>query len=83
VVPIAVFSAIRAVKFSPSSKRRMSRYEKYREAWCLMACPQDGKCRDEIDLPRCCQREGREGDSCPKTITAMGRRMPAGSQPAE
>ena len=33
VLPIALFSAITAVKVFPSSKRRMSRYELYREAW--------------------------------------------------
>jgi hypothetical protein len=67
VVPIAVFSAIRAVKFFPSSKRRMSRYEKYREAWCLMACPKDGICRQEVDVEQCCQRVTGEGKApCPK-----------------
>jgi hypothetical protein len=67
VVPIAVFGAIRAMKFFPSSKRRMSRYEKYREAWCLMACPRDGKCRTEVEVEQCCQRaEGGGKAACPK-----------------
>jgi hypothetical protein len=33
VLPIELFLTIGAVKVFPSSKRRMSRYEKYREAW--------------------------------------------------
>ena len=67
VVPIVVFSTIRAVKFFPSSKRRMSRYEKYREAWCLMACPKDGKCRGELDIEPCCWAESDSDESlCPK-----------------
>jgi len=33
VIPIEVFLNIGCVKVFPSSKRRMSRYEKYREAW--------------------------------------------------
>ena len=33
VLPIDLFSAITAVKVFPSSKRRRSRFEKYREAW--------------------------------------------------
>jgi len=33
VIPIEVFKDITSVKVFPSSKRRMFRYEKYREAW--------------------------------------------------
>ena len=33
VIPIAVFRTITTVKVFPSSRRRMSRYEKYRDAW--------------------------------------------------
>jgi hypothetical protein len=33
VLPIELFSTITGVKVFPSSKRRMSRYELYREAW--------------------------------------------------
>ena len=65
VLPIDIFSERGTVKVFPSSRRRMSRFETYREAWCLMACPKDGQCRDEIDLPRCCQRN-REGNACPR-----------------
>lgn len=33
VLPIALFTERTAVKVFPSSRRRMSRFEKYREAW--------------------------------------------------
>ena len=36
VLPIALFENIRGVKMFPSSKRRMSKFEKYREAWELI-----------------------------------------------
>jgi hypothetical protein len=41
VIPIAVFSNIGAVKVFPVSRRRMSRFEKYREAWHYMGVPLD------------------------------------------
>jgi PD-(D/E)XK nuclease superfamily protein len=67
VLPIQLFSAITTVKVFPTSKRRMSRYEKYREAWCLMACPNDGSCRKEINVRHCCQPPSDGGKArCPK-----------------
>ena len=40
VIPIAVFAERTAVKVFPSSRRRMSRFEKYREAWDYLRNPQ-------------------------------------------
>ena len=55
VFPIQLFGRKRgAVKVFPSSRRRMSRFETYRDAWCLMACPKDGRCKSELGVqPRC------------------------------
>jgi len=36
VLPIEIFAGISGAKIFPSSRRRMSRFEKYREAWVLM-----------------------------------------------
>jgi hypothetical protein len=36
VIPIAVFANITAAKVFPTSQRRMSKFEKYREAWGLI-----------------------------------------------
>jgi len=69
VLPIEVFQKIKSVKFFPSSRRRMSKFEKYREAWCLLACPQDGECRSEVDVqPRCHTPTGRDRSACPKNL---------------
>jgi len=66
VVPIQAFKRITSVTLFPSSKRRMSRFEKYREAWCLMACPKDGECRKEMGVELRCQRPGCDESACPK-----------------
>jgi hypothetical protein len=64
VVPVAVFERIKSLKFFPSSRRRMSRFEKFREAWCLMACPNDGECKKEIAVEKRCA----DGEfTCPNT----------------
>jgi hypothetical protein len=58
IVPVHVFTHIRAIRFFPFGKRGISRYEKYRDAWCLMACPNDGPCKrqssesDDLTCPR-------------------------------
>jgi hypothetical protein len=36
ILPIQIFAGISGAKIFPSSRRRMSRFEKYREAWSLM-----------------------------------------------
>lgn len=66
VLPIEVFRRIKSVKFFPSSRRRMSRFEKYREAWCLMACPRDGECKKEISVERRCEGTTEKSGNCPK-----------------
>jgi hypothetical protein len=63
VFPISLFSKYHCGTITARSEGRKSRYEKYREAWCLMACPKDGQCRKEIDLTRCCQHADSH---CPK-----------------
>lgn len=42
VIPIAEFTDKTTVKVFPSSKRRMSRFEKYRDAWDYLRNPQSG-----------------------------------------
>ena len=56
VVPVAVFQRVKTIRFYPGGN---SKYEKYREAWCLMACPHDGKPRPDIAVDHRCQ-------ACPK-----------------
>jgi hypothetical protein len=47
VLPVEVFVGRSGIWFSLKPKSK-SRFERYREAWCLMACPRDGRCKEEI-----------------------------------
>ena len=54
VVPIEAFQGFSSMKLFPSSKRRRSRYERYREAWCCMMCGWDNvevRCGDGEGCP--------------------------------
>jgi PD-(D/E)XK endonuclease len=42
VIPIEVFTIIHGIRQFPRSRRRRSRHEIYREAWCIMACKPGG-----------------------------------------
>lgn len=53
VIPVEDIQGISRLWFFPRHKRG-SRFEKYREAWCLMACPRDGECSPEISVHRRC-----------------------------
>jgi hypothetical protein len=53
VVPIEIAEGLRSLWFNPQSTR--SRFEKYREAWCLLDCPR--KARGRGDIPRRCRSE--------------------------
>jgi hypothetical protein len=56
VVPVEVFRRVKVVRFYPGGA---SRYEKYREAWCLMACPHGGKPKPEIEVEQRCEKCSR------------------------
>jgi len=43
VIPVEAFQEFTSMKLFPSSKRRRSRHERYREAWCWLACGTDGR----------------------------------------
>lgn len=53
VVPIEALDGGSGLWFNPRPGSK-SRFEKYREAWCLMACPRDGECSPEISVHRRC-----------------------------
>jgi len=53
VVPIEIAEGATALWFNPRSTR--SRFEKYREAWCLLDCGQNERGRE--DIPRQCRSE--------------------------
>jgi hypothetical protein len=53
VVPVEIAEGSGSLWFNPRSTR--SRFEKYREAWCLLDCPR--KARGRRDIPRRCRSE--------------------------
>jgi hypothetical protein len=53
VVPIEMAEGLVALWFNPRSTR--ARFEKYREAWCLLDCPR--KARGRGDIPVRCRSE--------------------------
>ena len=65
VFPVAAIVNVgAALRLFPTGKRHRSRHEKYREAWCQMACPEDGRCREELQVSRCCL--SGEISACPR-----------------
>jgi len=62
VFPVEVICAKSRVRVTPRRGSR-SRLELYREAWCLMACPRDGKCNSDISVWRRCL--AAESGECP------------------
>jgi hypothetical protein len=53
VVPIEIAEGLTSLWFNPRSTR--PRFEKYREAWCLLDCGQNERGRE--DIPRRCRSE--------------------------
>jgi hypothetical protein len=53
VIPVEDIDGLTRLWFFPRPGGN-SRFEKYREAWCLMACPRDGECSPEISVHRRC-----------------------------
>ncbi len=63
VIPIREVSGLAGLWFCPEPESR-SRFERYREAWCLLACPRDGQRSGEIGVEeRCGSTSG--GRDCP------------------
>ena len=52
IVPVEAFAGRAILHFNPHGRRK-SKYEKYREAWCLLAC--DPKARGWKDVPVLCR----------------------------
>jgi PD-(D/E)XK endonuclease len=53
VVPIEIAEGLTGLWFNPRSTR--ARFEKYREAWCLLDCPR--RARGRVDIPVRCRSE--------------------------
>ena len=60
VIPVAAFAPRKRLRFYPEGRNPRARYEKYRDAWCQLACRRQG-CFDNLPVqPRC-----QEGGTCP------------------
>ena len=68
VVPIEMAEGLVKLWFNPGSTR--ARFEKYREAWCLLDCPRKGRGRG--DIPDRCRSEGEEGTVCGLSAARAG-----------
>jgi hypothetical protein len=64
VVPIAAAASRKGLRFYPHSGRK-ALLEKYREAWCQMACPHREHGPSQILVPRLCQQAGVGHGACP------------------
>ena len=64
VVPISAVVAHQHLRFYPHSGRN-AQLEKYREAWCQMACPRNEDGPSQILLPRRCQQVRPRNGACP------------------
>jgi len=52
IVPVEAFSGLNSLHFNPRGRSK-GRYEKYRDAWCLLAC--EPKARGWKDIPVLCR----------------------------
>jgi len=54
IIPIAAIGRRKGIRFYPHTRRQSrAQFEKYREAWCLLACPP--KARGWKDVPAVCR----------------------------
>jgi PD-(D/E)XK endonuclease len=63
VLPIEAVQGHANLWFIPTVGSK-SRFEIYREAWCLMACPRDGQSKEEIVVRKRCE-DSRGPGECP------------------
>lgn len=70
VLPIAALGGRAGLWFYPHTGSK-SRFEPYREAWCLMACQHDGDCNPGINLRTNCK--ARAAGICPAIGCETGK----------
>jgi hypothetical protein len=71
VIPVAAFAPRKRLRFYPSGCNPRARYEKYRDAWCQLACRREG-CSDDLPIHRRCEENG---------ICPFGRQRSRSAQP--
>jgi hypothetical protein len=63
VIPVHKIQGLQTLYFYPHGRR--SKWEKYRDAWCQMACPHDEHSPSKIVTPRCCDKGPTRLPICP------------------
>lgn len=63
VIPVKKIQGMMTLYFHPDGRR--SKWEKYHEAWCQMACPHDEHGPSKIVTPRCCDKGPTRLPICP------------------
>jgi PD-(D/E)XK endonuclease len=63
VIPILALSSVPRIYLYPDNPQSTGQFERYRDAWCLMACPRHGPPRPEVKVDRLCS----SSDHCPLT----------------
>ena len=72
IVPVEAFEGRTTLTFVPRPRRK-SKYEKYRETWCLLAC--DPKARGWKDIPVVCRCKDTScaAARCARTVKRTGK----------
>jgi len=65
VIPVCALNSGVKINLNPDNPRSCARFERYRDAWCLMACPRHGPSRPEIAVDRRCSSCPVPGVGCP------------------
>jgi hypothetical protein len=63
VIPICALTSVPRIYLYPDNPDSTGRFERYRDAWGLMACPRQGPSRPDITVDRRCSSP----DHCPLT----------------
>lgn len=64
IVPVAEIATRRGLRFYPHGGAK-ARLERYREAWCQMACPRSEEGPSQVLVPRRCEQIGASFGVCP------------------
>jgi PD-(D/E)XK endonuclease len=65
IIPVHAFSPQTSLMFYPHKPGHSGKYERFREAWFLMACRRDGELREGIVTSPACTYSPSSGSPCP------------------
>jgi len=68
VIPVQAFVPRIQLAVHPQDPASRGKYERFREAWCLMACQRTGKMFEDLEVEQRCQPSGRSE----RVVSAIG-----------